>query len=48
MKELIILGTSLSRLECPYDHEVWGVNRTYKFAKRLDKVFAVDPVVELE
>lgn len=48
MKELIILGTSLSRLECPYDKEVWGVNRTYKFAERLDKVFTADPVIELE
>ncbi len=48
MKELIILGSGLSRIECTYDKEVWGINRVYKFARRLDKMFCADPVVELE
>ena len=41
-KELIILGLGRTRVECPYDHEVWGINHTYSCAKRLDKLFFFD------
>lgn len=48
VKELILLGTEPSSVECPYDHEVWGVNRVYKFAKRIDRLFCIGSVDELE
>lgn len=41
-KELIILGCGPTYAECPYDKETWGVNGTYTFAKRLDKLFMTD------
>ena len=41
-RELIILGCGPTHVECPYDQETWGVNGTYTFAKRLDKLFMTD------
>ena len=35
-QELIILGCGPTHVECPYDKEVWGVNGTYTFAKKLE------------
>jgi hypothetical protein len=42
VKELIILGCGPTHCECRYDKEVWGVNGTYTFAKKLDKLFMTD------
>ncbi len=50
-KEVIILGTGSSRVQCPYDCEVWGVNGIYSeidsrhklgLSVRLDKLFITD------
>lgn len=50
-KEVIILGTGASRVECPFDCETWGVNGVYAYMKhfikdnpkaRLDKLFITD------
>lgn len=50
-KELIILGTGASRVHCPFDCEVWGVNAVYTQKEqreskgeifRLDKLFITD------
>lgn len=43
MKEVIILGTGGTAVECPFDKETWGINLAYKTAKRLDKLFMADP-----
>ena len=48
MKEVIILGHGPTRIQCPYDKEVWGVNNVYSFAKRLDKLFVTDKITEKE
>ena len=48
MKEVIILGCGPTRVECKYHCETWGVNGTYGFAKRLDKLFMTDEVSEVE
>ena len=42
MKEVIILGMGQTGTQCPYDAEVWGVNRGFKKARRLDKLFMTD------
>ncbi|MDD5397842.1 MAG: hypothetical protein PHU70_02060 [Dehalococcoidia bacterium] len=42
LKELIILGCGPTHAECRYDKEVWGVNGTYTFAPRMDKLFMTD------
>ena len=42
VKELIILGCGPTHPECRYHTETWGVNGTYTFAKRLDKLFMTD------
>ena len=47
-KEVIILGCGPTRVECKYHCETWGVNGTYEFAKRLDKLFMTDEVSEVE
>lgn len=47
-KELIILGCGPTHVECQFDCEVWGVNGTYTFAKRLDKLFMSDEDSEVE
>jgi len=50
-KEVIILGTSPTRRECPFDCETWGVNGVYTMEPinkaegkpfRLDKLFTTD------
>lgn len=45
MKSVIILGSGPSRVLCPYDDEVWGVNNAYKQVAqahgRMDKIFIV-------
>lgn len=41
-KPLIILAMGFTNIECPYDKEVWGVNKVYQFAKRLDLLFFFD------
>ena len=48
MKEVIILGHGPTRIQCPYDKEVWGVNNVYNFAKLLDKLFITDKITERE
>lgn len=48
MREVIILGHGPTRLQCKYHCEVFGVNNTYTFAKRLDKLFIVDKITEQE
>lgn len=44
-KEIIILALGTSRLQCPYDAEVWSVNMGYQQIAhdhgRLDKIFMV-------
>jgi len=51
MKDIIILGTGSTRVQCEYDCEVWGVNGAYSEKKvremegksfRLDKLFLTD------
>ena len=42
LEEVIILGCGPTHVECKYHCEVWGVNGTYNFAKRLDKLFMTD------
>ncbi len=51
MKEVIILGTAPSRVDCPFDCETWGVNGVYTIEPvnmaqgkpfRLDKLFITD------
>lgn len=52
MKEVIILGTGASFIQCPYDCETWGVNGAYTAQKiaehadkfRMDKLFISDTV----
>ena len=48
MKEVIILGCGPTRAECKYHCETWGVNGTFHFATRLDKLFFTDEVSEVE
>jgi len=43
LKELTILGCGPTHVECKYNtEEIWGVNGTYTFAKRLSKLFITD------
>lgn len=42
MKEVTILGKGPTRTECPYEGEIWTVNDSYDFAKRIDKLFLTD------
>ena len=42
VRPLIILGCGATHAECRYEYETWGVNGTYTFAKRLDKLFMTD------
>jgi len=49
LKTVTILGCGPTFVECNYDtDEVWGVNGTYTFAKRLDKLFMTDEESEVE
>lgn len=48
MKEVIILGHGPTRMQCDYHCETWGVNNTYTFAPRLDRLYIFDPVTEWE
>lgn len=47
-KEVIILGCGPTCVECRYHTETWGVNGTYTFAKRLDKLFFTDEESEVD
>ena len=47
-KEVIILGCGPTHVECKYHCETWGVNGTYTFAKRLDKLFMTDEPSEVD
>ena len=47
MSEVIILGCGPTHVECKYHCETWGVNGTYTFAQRLDKLFMTDEAVEV-
>jgi len=42
MKEVIILGMGQTSPQCPYDGEIWGVNRGFKKARRIDRLFMSD------
>ena len=42
MKEVILLGMGATLIKCPYDTEVWGVNKVYRMARKLDKLFITD------
>ena len=48
LKDVIILGCGPTHVECKYNYETWGVNGTYTFAKRLDKLFMTDEVSEVD
>lgn len=39
---ITILGLGPSRVQCPYNGEVWGVNTVYRYAQRLDKLYFFD------
>ena len=45
---VIILGCGPTHVECDFAHETWGVNGTYTFAKRLDKLFMTDEEAEVD
>ena len=47
-KDVIILGSGPTNIECGYHCEVFGVNGTYTFAKRLDKLFFTDEETEVK
>lgn len=42
MKSVIILGMGATMVKCKYDTEVWGVNKVYRMARKLDKLFITD------
>ena len=57
MKEVILLGTAPSRVDCPFDCETWGVNGVYTSEPilmsqgkpfRLDKLFITDTTFAFE
>lgn len=48
MKEVIVLGHGPTNIQCDYHCEVWGINNTYIFAERLDKLFIFDAISTLE
>ena len=48
MKEVIIIGHGPTNSQCRYHCETWGINNTYIFAKRLDKLFIFDAISTLE
>lgn len=48
MKEVHIIGMGSTMIKCPFTAEVWGVNQTYKVAKRVDKLFITDPRVNFK
>ena len=41
-KEVILLGMGSTSHQCPYDAEVWGVNRGFRKARWIDKLFMTD------
>ena len=47
LKDVIILGCGATHIDCQYHCETWGVNGTYGFAKRLDKLFMTDEESEV-
>ncbi len=47
VRPLIILGCGATHAECDYVYETWGVNGTYTFATRLDKLFMTDTESEV-
>jgi hypothetical protein len=42
MREVILLGMGHTGHQCPYDAEVWGVNRGFRKARKIDKLFMSD------
>jgi len=48
MREVSILGHGPTRIQCPYTTEIWGVNNTYDFALKLDKLFVIDKITTAE
>jgi hypothetical protein len=42
VREVIILGMGATGGGCPYDAEVWGVNRGFRKCRRMDKLFMSD------
>ena len=48
VRPLTILGCGSTHAECDYTKgEIWGVNGTYTFAKKLDKLFMTDTEEEV-
>jgi len=41
-KEVILLGMGSTGGGCPYDAEVWGVNRGFRKCRKMDKLFMSD------
>lgn len=41
-KEVILLGMGITGHQCPYDAEVWGVNRGFRKCRKMDKLFMSD------
>ena len=50
MKEIIILAMGGSRIDCPFDCEVWGLNNGYRQVARhnQDKLTGLEKIEELE
>ena len=48
MIEVIILGHGPTNIQCDYHCETFGINNTYSFARRLDKLFVFDPISTIE
>lgn len=52
MKEVIILGTGMTNIICPFDKEVWGCNAAYQLyirttrRLRVDKLFFFDDLTK--
>ena len=47
-KECVILGCGTTQVECDYSHgDIFGVNGTYTFSKKLDKLFFTDEESEV-
>lgn len=41
-REVILLGMGSTGYQCPYDAEVWGVNRGFRKCRGMDKLFMSD------
>lgn len=44
MRNIIILGQGPGWQKCPYDKEVWTLNMGVMRAKKVDKIFFLDPI----